>query len=1242
MKNTGAKAHTVRVAGYADVMIDNNDRAPICATEDGGNTLLMTGAPQNDYAFRLVATTCDTVWYGLWSMRIKECFTDLENRGPDYVYSRDSGLAYFWTATVRPGEEWSRYVLIGTGSEEQMTVEIPQIPVPAPGIPEAEITLNTGEVCLTEGDALPDWNSYIAALQGTLRITGQPADSSTPGSSTPRQQHRSLYGHQRRYGKNGALTAAAGGLTEGILYYARAYAKAADGTVVYGPQSKGFGLNTPNYGVFRVTNSGKNVFTIERTGGTDGAQTVYYRTVNGSAVGGTHFTHAAGSVTFAKGESKKTVTVTEKAVTAAFQKAGAAYPATAYSNGDRTYQMEIYRVDGGAIIDGNGNRATRTMAKSTNYTIDRALYSTEQSRVNIAKTASGENGAKIADTTTSQGGSTQKIHFLLNRDNKENYHTSSNLSSYFSGNTLSYLQNTCTNWLYRYEMYAYEQEDCYEHAYMGSKLAAKQHYDLSGKDKAVSGIDGQLWARNFLQPEGQTHKQYCFPDQRTGGKEGSGYPLDANGSTTEINGKRYVTPGVKDPCYLYFSATGASEDIWWINGLTSYALPYDNVEPQLLAIAPMAGGTWYLHARATNSDGVTATAYRSVTIPSSGGSYSAMTNGLYTFTLTFNGETVTRQAAVSKLDTMAPAITVSQLPGDAYAEQVTLEISVTDGGSGVKTVTAKWGETPAVLTDHGDGAYSATCPNAAGAYKLTVTAADNVGNSASVESKTYIVDLKKPILTVRETSSGTAGETYAYTVNANGNRDVTVRLPDGTETSALTGSFTLAEPETYLVIVTDAAGHFVSQEITVSAAVDGVAPDVRLYADDTVDLPVLTAAAAIYEAGSAPTVRLDGAALTVADQGDGLYTGSFPVTRGGCYTVVASDRAGNTGRDSITVYGLVDGDRTVLKVAENGVYGALPVLTAEGYRFDGWYTAAEGGVEVKTGAEIGSNYTVYARWTHIAHAGGTATCQKRAVCAVCGAEYGDLSGHAPAAQWSKDESGHWHACQTEDCTEKCDFAAHLPDHPGGATEEFAVLCTVCGYVIQPQLTHTHIFDQEKAEEAEGVRQRSCQNDPQHIDQQSIPKLPARPVGPKPAEKPQETPGSGFVDVTGGELFPGSRGLGREKRHHHRRGRRAFCAGRHLHPRTGGHLPLAGRRMPGAANGGYALCRCDAGGLLLPRGALGGGTWGHQGHRRNRLQPGRRLHPGRDRDLHLAEQRLRRMSRRRSENGSYIFAGPVIK
>ena len=46
---------------------------------------------------------------------------------------------------------------------------------------------------------------------------------------------------------------------------------------------------------------------------------VYYRTVNGSAVGGTHFTHTEGAVFFAEGETSKTVTVTELGVTNAYQ-----------------------------------------------------------------------------------------------------------------------------------------------------------------------------------------------------------------------------------------------------------------------------------------------------------------------------------------------------------------------------------------------------------------------------------------------------------------------------------------------------------------------------------------------------------------------------------------------------------------------------------------------------------------------------------------------------------------------------------------------------------------------------------------------------------------------------------------------------------------------------------------------------------------------------------------------------------
>mgnify|MGYP002550839691 CR=1 FL=1 len=108
-----------------------------------------------------------------------------------------------------------------------------------------------------------------------------------------------------------------------------------------------------------------------------------------------------------------------------------------------------------------------------------------------------------------------------------------------------------------------------------------------------------------------------------------------------------------------------------------------------------------------------------------------------------------------------------------------------------------------------------------------------------------------------------------------------------------------------------------------------------------------------------------------------------------------------------------------------------------------------------------------------AHTGGTATCQVRAVCSVCDKGYGTLANHAPASEWSKDTSGHWHKCQTEDCTEKCNFAAHTPDHDGNATEEYPILCTECGYEMEPQLSHAHSFAREVATEAYKAADATC-------------------------------------------------------------------------------------------------------------------------------------------------------------------------
>ena len=1235
LTNTGSKTHTVKVGSYADVMIDDNDRAPIYATEAGGNTLLMTGSPRNDYAFKLVAPTCDTLWYGYYGKCVKKCFTNMENRGPSNVYKKDSGISYSWTATVEPGQTWSRYVLIGTGSAEQMNVGTPTIPQPEEIVPDPEITLNTSELYFTEGESLPaDWNSYIASSKGTVTVTGKPASTNTPGTYTVTYTATNKKGTKKEasltvhilqkpaelsqasainvtntnnftltatmlqtggvnwtetgfvYGalqnptmtlkdgsvktasavnmKNGSIKAVATGLTEGITYYARAYAKASDGTIIYGAQSAGFGLNAPNYGTFQVTNSGSNTFTISRTGGTDGEQTVYYRTVNGSAVGGTHFTHKADSVTFAKGVRSKNVTVTEKTANTAYY----TNDITAHTNADRTYQLEIYRVSGGATIDGNKAKATRTMTKSSSYTVSRSVYNEQARRVTIT-----DNNKWVADHS---GKGDWKIYFKNNRGKNAdqlNFNVQRSLDA--SDLSIAYLKKTAKNLLYRADFTYREDEDGYQLVWMGPEAPGYGPLEIGSK-KCID-MNTSLGCAYFTATwETNNGKTAAMSLPAMSGSEIKAVNDFINRYIAEINGKKYVEFGIDDTVHVWFSSAGADKDIWHMESYTDYIKVYDVNEPQLIAIAPMAGGkylqgdsvtvslifdeivdstnsslsssstittnwgtfkyaggadtnvlyftgtvptnagspiklskldcdsqikdmcddtgkvsgfiteksasvtvgtvaaptisigtitnasgvltgkitatnakkleyvwtdsktvpasgwrmlsnttsstvktrqtsgTWYLHARATNSDGRTATAYKSVAIPATGSntyaasdltvnannsgwvktrsitvtrspgdatvtvktpeggsetvtgsSYTAKTNGVYTFTLTYNGETVTRQAVVSRLDNDAPTIAINDLTNLTHADQVTLTFSATDGGSGVKSVTAKWNDSGATLTKNGDGTYTTTCPNTTGSWKLTVTAADGVGNNSNKESKTYTVNLDKPVLTVTKTGSTKQGINYNYSVDDKGNEDVIVYLPDGTQTDKLNGTFTLIESGTYTIAVTDKAGHFVSKEITVPETVDGVAPEVRLYADDSMASDKLTVEVMVYEERGMPTVKQDSSALTVTADSEetGNYTGSFTVTEGGVYTVTATDEAGNTDNGSITVYALINGDNTTLKLLEaDGTYGALPTPDERtGYTFDGWYTAETGGTKADSSMEV-TAYKLYARW----------------------------------------------------------------------------------------------------------------------------------------------------------------------------------------------------------------------------------------------------------------------------------------
>ena len=87
----------------------------------------------------------------------------------------------------------------------------------------------------------------------------------------------------------------------------------------------------------------------------------------------------------------------------------------------------------------------------------------------------------------------------------------------------------------------------------------------------------------------------------------------------------------------------------------------------------------------------------------------------------------------------------------------------------------------------------------------------------------------------------------------------------------------------------------------------------------------------------------------------------------------------------------------------------------------------------------------------LGHTGGTATCQRKAICARCGEEYGDFAPHDYSNDWTSDSAKHWHACKV--CGIKSSVASHVPGP--AATETEAQICSVCGRILQAASGHIH-------------------------------------------------------------------------------------------------------------------------------------------------------------------------------------------
>ena len=120
-----------------------------------------------------------------------------------------------------------------------------------------------------------------------------------------------------------------------------------------------------------------------------------------------------------------------------------------------------------------------------------------------------------------------------------------------------------------------------------------------------------------------------------------------------------------------------------------------------------------------------------------------------------------------------------------------------------------------------------------------------------------------------------------------------------------------------------------------------------------------------------------------------------------------------------------------------GEYGELNAENHESTEFT--YNANNDGTHKKMYKCCGATAA-----TNEACSGGTATCVAKAVCTLCGGEYGELSTeHVWATELSHDETNHWYACTVVGCTAKKDDAEHLG---GTATCKTKATCSACGTV----------------------------------------------------------------------------------------------------------------------------------------------------------------------------------------------------
>lgn len=203
-----------------------------------------------------------------------------------------------------------------------------------------------------------------------------------------------------------------------------------------------------------------------------------------------------------------------------------------------------------------------------------------------------------------------------------------------------------------------------------------------------------------------------------------------------------------------------------------------------------------------------------------------------------------------------------------------------------------------------------------------------------------------------------------------------------------------------------------------------VAPQVAVQAEETATVELKEAPTTV------PAVALDSDLYS----GDTIYTLTYSVNEQNWIEAITSvevnnqvytkvsyswDMGSNKYQPSGSSYNVKIG-KQAFTVDVNKV-----VISAQGYK--------------KLILEVNKNGKTVA--IHTKHTGGTATCTKKAVCEFCGEEYGEYASHNYGGKYESDGTYHWKKCQNKGC----DATTEKEAHKGGeATTTKRAVCEVCG------------------------------------------------------------------------------------------------------------------------------------------------------------------------------------------------------